>query len=116
MKFSTKKSGSVTLLHIKGKILSQTDAAPLLDEASALVESGHNRIVLDLSETTFLNSEGLNVLLKILTLCRRAGGDCVLCCISEELNRLFIITKLSHIFTITDSLAAAEEKLKPMPA
>lgn len=109
--YETKTKGKITRISLSGKILSRADAEPLLEEASQLISAGKTKLILDLSQTTFLNSEGLNVLLKILTLCRREGGDCMLCKISDELSHLFIMTKLNHIFTITKNIKDAEESL-----
>jgi anti-sigma B factor antagonist len=110
--YEAKTKGKITRISLVGKILSRTDAEPLLEEANRLISSGKTKLILDLSQTTFLNSEGLNVLLKILTLCRREGGDCVLCKTSDELNNLFIMTKLNHIFTVTSNIKEAEDSLK----
>jgi anti-anti-sigma factor len=114
IQFETKTKGKITRISLSGKILSRADAEPILEEATQLINSGKTKLILDLSKTIFLNSEGLNALLKILTLCRREGGECVLCKTSDELNTLFIMTKLNHIFTVTANLKEAEESLKEM--
>jgi anti-sigma B factor antagonist len=110
--YETKTKGKITRIRIVGKILSRADAEPLLETIDGLIQAGKTKLILDLSGTSFLNSEGLNALLKILTLCRKEGGDCLLCRISDELNQLFIMTKLNQIFTVTSTLKEAEENLK----
>ncbi len=95
MEFTSKQNKERVLIGIEGRILSMLDAEPLLGEVESQLQGGHTLFILDLSKTEYLNSEGLNVLLKILTKTRNAGGETVLCRISEELEKLFIITKLA---------------------
>lgn len=112
MEFTSKQNKDRVLIGIEGRILSMLDAEPLLGEVESQLQNGHALFILDLSKTEYLNSEGLNVLLKILTKTRNAGGDTVLCRISGELEKLFIITKLAHIFTILPTVKESEEFLK----
>lgn len=111
MEFKSKIVREKVQLSIQGNILSKYDGAPLLEEVETFIEKGHSLFILDLSKTEFLNSEGLNVLLKILTRTRTVGGEVVVCRISKSLENLFIITKLTHIFTVKDSIKSADEYL-----
>lgn len=112
MEFTSKQNKDRVLIAIEGRILSALDAEPLLEEVEQQIQNGQHCFILDLSETEYLNSEGLNVLLKILTKTRNVGGETVLCRISGELENLFIITKLAHIFTILESVKESEEFLR----
>lgn len=112
MEFTSKHNKDRVIIGIEGRILSMFDAEPLLEEVEAHIQKGHTLFILDLSKTEYLNSEGLNVLLKILTRTRNVGGETVLCRISAELENLFIITKLAHIFTILPTVKESEEFLK----
>lgn len=112
MEFTSKQNKDRVLISIKGRILSMYDAQPLLDEVENQIKDGHSLFILDLSKTEYLNSEGLNVLLKILTKTRTVGGETVLCHPSAELEKLFIITKLTHIFNVLPTIKESEAYLK----
>lgn len=112
MEFTSKQNKNRVLIGINGRILSMLDAEPLLEEVESQIQNGQHLFILDLSKTEYLNSEGLNVLLKILTRTRNVGGDTILCCISGELEKLFIITKLAHIFHILPTVKESELFLK----
>ena len=112
MEFTSKQNKDRVLISIKGRILSMYDSQPLLEEVENLIKEGNTLFILDLSKTEYLNSEGLNVLLKILTRSRTVGGETVLCHPSTELDKLFIITKLAHIFTILPTVKESEAFLK----
>lgn len=104
-----KKFGEI--IRITGKILSMADSKELLSEFNESLEEGKLHFIVDLKETDYVNSEGLNVLIKMLTQSRNAGGETIICHVNKQLKDLFIITKLSSIFTITDTLKEAEEIL-----
>ncbi len=105
--FTQKKYGVV--VRISGRILSMADSRELLTEFATWLEKGKYYFVIDLKETEYVNSEGLNVLIKMLTQSRNFGGETIVCHVNKQLRDLFIITKLSSIFTITDTLKEAEE-------
>jgi len=107
---STRKYG--TLIRISGRILSMADSRELMQEFSELIAEGKHHFIVDLKDTEYVNSEGLNVLIKILTQSRNAGGETILCHINKHLKELFIITKLSSIFTLTETIKEAEELLE----
>jgi len=59
----------------------------------------------------YMNSNGLNILINILTLTRSKGGEVVLANIPARINKLLVITKLDSVFEIKDSIANAKKKL-----
>jgi anti-anti-sigma factor len=78
-------------------------SAPALDEhvARLLGEDARN-IVLDLSETAFLDSSGLRAILTAQRRLSAAHGQLVLRAPSEPVSRLLEITGLTDHFTIED--------------
>src|SRR5688572_32819015 len=83
-----------------GSLLSVFDGKEMLEAVDNDLKN-HKNFIVDLGKVNHLSSEGLNVLLHILTRSRNAGGETVLCNLSTHLESLLIITKLSNIFTIT---------------
>jgi anti-sigma B factor antagonist len=74
---------------------------------AASLESGHTRLVLDLSGVMFIDSTGLSVLLNTLRRLTRAGGAMALVCSNPTVLRLFEITKLDSTFDIHAELEPA---------
>ena len=73
-----------------------------------LLESGVQRVVLDLSEVPFLDSAGMAVLVSLLKRARQVGGDVRLVWPTEEgARRLLRLTKFDRVFTMFDSAATA---------
>ena len=81
--------------------------------AVSAIDEGAKRIVLDLSQTTFLDSTGLGVIIGLSKRVRPAGGDVLIVNTDDGIARTFEITGLSEIFRIfatrDEALAAASE-------
>ncbi len=108
-KFESKKD--YALLVAEGSLLSVFDGHEMLETVNNDLKD-HKNFILDLGKVQHLSSEGLNVLLHILTRSRNEGGETILCNLSTHIQSLFIITKLNNIFTITNDKRSAAEILK----
>jgi anti-sigma B factor antagonist len=95
------------VVHLQGELIEKSQAQNLLSEVELRINNGEKRVVLDLQELKYINSSGLNVLINILTKCRNSGGEVVVCCLSEKVKQLFLITKLNSLFTVTGTLEEA---------
>jgi anti-sigma B factor antagonist len=65
-----------------------------------LIEAGKKRIVVDLSEATFIDSTTLGVLVGGVKRLRPAGGSLALVCTDENIAKIFEITGLDRVFPI----------------
>ncbi|HET9859124.1 MAG TPA: STAS domain-containing protein [Nocardioidaceae bacterium] len=65
-----------------------------------LVVAGHVDLVLDLDQTTFLDSTGLGVLIGARRKAHAFKGSFAIVCSRRELLKLFRITSLDKVFTI----------------
>jgi anti-sigma B factor antagonist len=104
--------GTYAIVEMKGNLIDKNQATPLLDEVQRLIEKGTISFVISMEHFRYLNSNGLNVLVNILTKSRKNGGDTTICSISDKIKELLIITKLNTVFTITDNLTAAVKQFE----
>lgn len=78
-----------------------------------LIEDGKKRIVVDLSDATFVDSTTLGVLVGGVKRLRPAGGTLALVCTDQNITKIFEITGLDRVFPIhdtrDDALSAAAE-------
>lgn len=105
--YKINNQGNYAIVEMSGNLIDKNQATPLLDEIQDLITKGINSFVISMEAFRYLNSNGLNVLVNILTKSRKNGGDTTICCISDKIKELLIITKLNTVFTITDDLPAA---------
>ena len=74
--------------------------APVLWETIAEVISDTKRLVVDLSETDFIDSTGLGVLVRALKRLRHHGGDLILRSPRANARKVFHATSLDRVITI----------------
>lgn len=107
--FESKKDYAI--LVPEGSLLSVFDSKEMLETVDKDLKH-HKNFIVDLGNVKHVSSEGLNVLLHILTKSRNGGGETILCNLSTHIQSLFLITKLNNIFTITNDRKSAAEKIK----
>lgn len=98
MDYSFDNHEGIDVLSIKGNVLTGVYNTELLEKASELIGKGSRKLVIRLGELKFINSNGLNLLLNILTKYRKVSGEIVLANVPEELDKLLVMTKLNSIF------------------
>jgi anti-sigma B factor antagonist len=87
--------------------LNMVSARRLKGVLSELVEGGTHRIVVDLGETTFLDSSGLGALIGGLKSARQAGGDLRIARVSPSVMTVFELTNLDRVLRARDSVESA---------
>ena len=82
--------------------------APQLREClQRVIADGWSTVVLDLLGVTFLDSTALGVIVGAHKRCRELGGELRVVVADPRLVKIFEITGLTGVLTITDSLHAA---------
>ena len=105
----------LVFVHVRGD--ADLHVAPELRERlSSAIDDGAEDLVLDLTETTFLDSMALGVMLGATKRLRARGGRLRLVVSSQDLRRIFEITLLDRVFPLhedrDEALAAADEALR----
>jgi anti-sigma B factor antagonist len=100
-----------TLIQLSGNLMEKSQARDLLEEINGYVIKETPNFVIDFSDFKYMNSTGLNVLLNILSLARKSGGEAVVCCVPEKIKTLLVITKLVNVFSVAENEQTAAESL-----
>jgi anti-sigma B factor antagonist len=74
---------------------------------SAPIDAGCSRVVVDLTETTFIDSSSLGVLIGAHRRLRRIEGALTIVVSNDAISKTFKITGLDGVFHIVDSLEDA---------
>ena len=94
------------VLAVRGEI--DLFTAPELKQVLAeSIEAGRVRIIVDLSETTFLDSTALGVLIGAVKRLRSRDGQLVIVNTDANIAKTFEITGLDKIFTIVPTVEDA---------
>jgi anti-anti-sigma factor len=109
--FSETSNENQSVLSLEGKIISDMDTAPLLEQLQSIIEKETNSIIFDLSKLTHITSTGLNFFVRSLTRARNNDKKLVICGLQPVVSKLFQISKLNEIFTITEDVSSAIKTL-----
>jgi anti-sigma B factor antagonist len=104
---STRQTGDVTIVDIKGRIALGEESAKLRDLILNLLSEGHVKILLNLAEVHYIDSSGLGALVSAFTSVRKQGGELKLTKLNDKVDDLMEITRLYTVFDIVDNEAAA---------
>lgn len=109
IQFSILSEGSISVVKIKGRILSDLDLEELKER---LEKNSLSQLVLDLSELTNTNSSGIAFMIRAMTKARINGGDVVLSNPNTGIQKLIDISKLYEVFSIYNTTEEAINHFK----
>ena len=97
-------------------ILDGTRVEELRGEVSQLLEKASDIVLVDLSETSFIDSSGLGALVSVLKMVRAAGQRLCICSPNAQIKMVFELSSMDQAFEIFESRAAFEQNVLPTPA
>jgi anti-sigma B factor antagonist len=104
--------GERHVLAVRGEI--DLFTAPELKQVLAeSIEGGRIRIIVDLTDTTFLDSTALGVLIGAVKRLRSRDGALAIVNVDENIAKTFEITGLDQIFTIVPTRDEAVDAVDP---
>jgi anti-sigma B factor antagonist len=108
MSFQVSKSSEVTLIEVEGQLI-VGNRQELKQRVLEQLEGGDMKFVIDFSNTGYIDSSGLGVLVSLSKKIREQGGELRLSSLNEDLRTLFELTKLDTLFRITNNKEEALE-------
>ncbi len=111
MEFALSQAGRNLVVAFAGAVnLEGEGATAFKDRIKALVEGGADRVVVDLGNVAFMDSQGLGALIGCLKALQQADGRLVLANVSSPVEAVLRVTRLHRVFdvrpTVADALAA----------
>ena len=98
--------GGAHVVAVRGEVDLFT-APEFKQRVMAPIGAGIDHVVVDLMETTFIDSSSLGVLIGAHRRLKSRGGRLVVACNAEPIIKTFRITGLDTVFRLTDSVDAA---------
>ena len=92
----------VVVISVEGQLI-VANRQELKQAVLEALEEGDTKYVIDFSNTGYIDSSGLGVLVSVSKKIREAGGDLRLSGLNEDLRMLFELTKLDSLFKISDT-------------
>ena len=89
-----------------------TSTAPATEaDLAAQVEAGETRVVVDFSNTAYISSAGLRVLLKLAKMLKPKEGKLALCNANEQIHEVLEISGFMGMLTYCSTLEEAVAKV-----
>lgn len=96
----------MAIVHLAGDV-SAANIDPVRKAIADAIARKQPKVAIDLSETTFLSSPGLAVLVQAMQLCQRGGSTLVLVAANERVRGIFEIARLTDVFRMVSSMQDA---------
>jgi len=101
--------GGIGLIETKGSLVGGDETIELRQAVAGFVDRDYHKLIIDLSNVTYLNSTAIGVLVSAHTTYTRKGWQIKVCGINKNINNIFVITKLTLVFDVRDT---REEAIK----
>ena len=106
LKLGVRVVDGVSIVDCRGRLLFGDESGALRDTVKNLLAESKN-IVINLGETTYIDSGGLGTLVGLYTSAQNAGGMVKLCNLQQRVTDLLQVTKLLTVFDVYDTEEAA---------
>ena len=98
MKIKERKRDGVAILEMSGKLMGGPDAEAFDETLKTLIHEGCCNVIVSMEKVKWVNSTGLGILIAAYTSINDAGGHFKLANISDRIESILMVTKLSGIF------------------
>jgi anti-sigma B factor antagonist len=103
MSLDVRTVGDVTILTPKGMLLGGKETDELQAKIKELAEAGNRKLLINLGQTTFMNSVSLGVLIAGHATYTKRDAKLKLCAVDKKIQSILVVTKLSLVFETYDT-------------
>ena len=107
VKLNTRQVGGVTVLDLAGRITLGEGSSTMRDALKDVLAKGEKKILLNLSEVSYIDSSGIGELVSAFTTVTNQGGQLKLNGLNKRVKDLLQITKLYTVFEVFDEESTA---------
>ncbi len=107
LKITKEKFKDITVLKLDGKLVIGDEVEQFRKAISETVKEGNKKIIIDLSNLSYMDSTGLGELVRAYTTVKKANGELKLASLTEKVKDLMFMTKLLTIFENYDTVEEA---------
>jgi anti-sigma B factor antagonist len=112
LKMTDRVVDGVAVVAIDGRIVLGEESTALREKVKSLLGSGQKKIVLNMSNVTYIDSSGLGALVASHTSARAQGSTLKLSNLGSKFQEILQVTKLVTVFEVYPTEAAAIASFK----
>jgi anti-sigma B factor antagonist len=107
VKVTTQEVDGVSVVGLNGRIVLGEESGAMREAVKGLMAAGKKKVVLDMSNVTYIDSAGLGILVAAYVSAKTQGASIRLCALGHKFHEILQITRLLTIFEVYDTQAAA---------
>lgn len=107
VKLNTRQVGDVTVMDVAGRITLGEGSSAIREAMRDLTNKGHKKILLNLSEVSYIDSTGIGQLVAGFTTAADAGSTVKLLGLNKRVKDVLLVSKLYTVFEAHDDEAEA---------
>jgi len=112
VKLTNRQVGDVTVVDAAGRITLGEGASTFRDAIRDMVAKGNKKLLINLSEVSYIDSSGIGEMVSGFTTVTNSGGQLKLVGLSKRVKDLLQITKLYTVFEAFDDETEAVRSFK----
>jgi anti-sigma B factor antagonist len=112
MKVSVDQKDDIQVVSVSGKMMGGPDTGELDEKLYSILGKGHKQAVINLENCDWINSSGLSILIHHYKKFRDAGGELRLANLTNKIERILVISRLTEVFNTYDSVDEAVASFK----
>ena len=102
----------VGLIEPKGNLVGGDETVEIRQAVAGFVDRAYQKLIIDLSKVTYVNSTAIGILVAAHTTYSRKGWQIKLCGLNANINNVFVITRLTLVFDVAESRDEAIKSFK----
>ncbi len=107
LKMTDREVDGVTLLQLEGRIVLGEESNAFRERVKSMLAENKKRIVLNMSNVTYIDSAGLGTLVATFHSARNQGATLKLANLGAKFREVLQVTKLLTVFEVFDNETAA---------
>ena len=107
VKLNTRQVGDVTVIDISGRVTLGEGSSAIREAMRDLTAKGNKKVLLNLSEVSYIDSSGIGEMVSGFTTVTNQGGVMKLLNLTKRVKDLLQITKLYTVFEVFEDEATA---------
>ncbi|HEX9750556.1 MAG TPA: STAS domain-containing protein [candidate division Zixibacteria bacterium] len=112
MKVKSYQQNGVEIVEPHGKFLGGPDTGELDEKLYSLLGRQCKKVIIDLGHADWINSSGLAILIHHWKKFHDIGGELKLARLTDKIEKILIIAKLTSVFEVHDTLEEAIASFK----
>ncbi len=112
MKVKEYEKDGVAIIEPSGKLMGGSDTGELDERLYVLLGKERLKAVIDLGKTDWMNSSGIAILIHHWKKFNDAGGELKMANLTKRIERIMVISKLTSVFDVYDSVDEAVASFK----